>query len=187
MSPRLPGLSPGLALGLLLGLLPGCRAPRASAQGGHDLLQVDTVSVTQQDGGCSFNEGRPWVVNLHRALDPRLVTDLERELGRADLADQVVLGRFGEEPPARLELVLGQDLPGTLAADLVHAVRRRSSLPLVVSANHEQSTTCNRSQAYVGSLLPTDNMATPAATLDAMEAAGADPAAFWSLVPPSGR
>ena len=152
------------------------------------LLEVETVNVDARNGVCSFNSARPWVVSVHNALDDgQFAADLAREVEQADLSGQVVLDWFGSDALERVEVVLGRDLPVDLAGAIVRVTRQHRADGLVVSVSEEQSTSCNRSRAYVGSLLPTENGLTSESELDVLVTRQLDDAAFWSRLPSSGR
>ncbi|MCK6504199.1 hypothetical protein L6R53_12495 [Myxococcota bacterium] len=173
----------------LLGLAcPRPSSPPAAAPSSATLLEVSRVVVGGSPGRCAFNEDRPWLVNVHASLGDGgdLEATLRRGVEAAGLGGQVVLDWFGDEAPERLELVLGRDLPVALARAVVQAARDHAPVPLVVTVAQEQSSTCSRSQAYVGSLLPTDQAPTTAEALDRLLAT-TDDAGFWALVPASGR
>ena len=155
------------------------------------MLEVSRVVVAGGSGPCAFNEDRPWVINVHSSLaeagGKALETELEAAIEQAGLGGTVVLDWFGEGAPERLEIVLGRDLPVPLARAVVGASRAHATVPLVVSVAEEQSTTCSRSQAYAGSLLPTDHPPTTTDALDQLLQTTLNDAAFWALIPPSGR
>lgn len=175
----------------LLALLAACpKAPPAPAAGPSTapLLEVSTIVVGGRAEACAFNEDRPWVLNVHQSLDDGAVeADLAQAVQDAGLSGQVVLDWFGEEAPSRLEVVLGRDLPVALASAAVRVARAHTDRDLVVSAAEDQSTTCSRSQAYVGSLLPTDNAPTSTELLDLLSRQDIGAEEFWSRVPASGR
>lgn len=184
----LPTLLPTTTLALLGLACPRPSSPPAApAASSATLLEVSRVVVGGSPGRCTFNEDRPWLVNVHASLGGGDVEEaLRRGVEAAGLGGQVVLDWFGEEPPERLELVLGRDLPVELARAVVQVARDHAQVPLVLSVAQEQSSTCSRSQAYVGSLMPTDQAPTSAEALDRLLAT-TDDAGFWALVPPSGR
>lgn len=160
-------------------------APTASSA---TLLEVSRVVVGGSPGRCAFNEDRPWLINVHASLSGGgdLEAALRRGVEQAGLGGQVVLDWFGQEPPERIELVLGRDLPVELARAVVQATREQAQAPLVLTVAQEQSSTCSRSQAYVGSLLPTDQAPTSAEALDRVLASTGDEE-FWAQIPASGR
>jgi len=185
---RLAGQRVRLLLALLA-LLPVALTPGCAHRGAGPLLAVDTLAVTRAtDGSCRFNGDRRYVVGFHRLLSD---TGIDRRLGRrlagSALADQVVVQWFGEEDPDRVELILGRDLPVSLAAELVELTAQLSPLPVAVSGTDADDAVCQRAQAYVGAVLPTLTSVWSAPQLDSLVRHADDPDAFWARVPASGR
>lgn len=180
--PRTPRRT-GPVLGAILVALtasPTC-APLRPAH----LPTVDTLTVHRDaDGTCRFNEDRRYVIGFHRVLaDTGIEQRLARRLAGSALAGEVLVQWFGDARPDRIELILGRDLPTALAAAIVEVTGDLAPLPIAVSTIDSDDAVCQRAQAYVGALLPTETPDWSPDQLDNLVRHQDDPDAFWTRVP----
>jgi hypothetical protein len=147
-------------------------APKADDPPG--LLEVPRVATFDVFGKVSFNQGRRYAISINEHLPEARAsrTKLAARLKEHKLLDQIVFGWIGkmEKPPARLNLLIGDNIPIEVAQAVIAAYVAGAKLPVHIKLTVEDGQLLRTRRITVGGFVDYDTDAvTPAQIMELLK------------------